>query len=437
MINREIQKSIFQYMLAFFCTLLLLFVLTVTAPLVPKKLIKNHMTESTEYMVEQGTAHRILNFVDASSLDYYADSVTLSIAYSLDEKHPVRSSMWSNYYGVSSNAMPKYLKESVENDLEPNTEYMRYWHGSASLMRIMHVFSNVKQVYILNYILMLCLLIILLIILWKNGLRAEALCFIISMISVSFWYVPLCLEYTYTFLIMMAGSITAVSIALKNETNLIGLLFLITGVVTVYFDFLTAETLTLLVPLLLILRVRSRQDMKSTKSEIILSLKAGACWSVGYLGMWLMKWVIAAIVLKQSMLPFITGHIAERLDGDVVSGMRPDNYVLSAIIKNVKCLFPYEFGISGAILVFVFIFVLIIPVVLNKVKMKKTVSKEVILLYMVLAFVPFFRLAVLHNHAYRHYFFTYRALAATVLAICFMTLELLETVPRKAVISDV
>ena len=177
--------------------------------------------------------------------------------------------------------------------------------------------------------------------------------------------------------------------------------------------------------------------MKSTKSEIILSLKAGACWSIGYVGMWLMKWVIAAIVLKQSMLPFITGHIAERLDGDVVSGMRPDNYVLSAIIKNVKCLFPYEFGISGAILVFVFIFVLIIPVVLNKVKIKKAVSKDAILLYVVLAFAPFIRLAVLHNHSYRHYFFTYRALAATVLAVCFIILELLEYVPRKAVVSDV
>ena len=424
-------------MLAFFGTLLLLYLLTVTAPLVPKKLIKNHMTESAEYMVEQGTSHRLLNFVNASFLDYYADSVTLSITYSLDEEHPVISSMWSNYYGVSSNAMPEYLKESVVDDLEPNTEYMRYWHGSASLMRIMHVFFNVKQVYFINYILMLCLLLILLIILWRNGLKAEALCFIISMISVSCWYVPLCLEYTYTVLIMIAASITAVTIVPKRENAQIGPLFLITGMVTVYFDFLTAETLTLLIPLLLILRIWNKQGIRNARSIILLSMRAGIMWTVGYIGMWVMKWIIATLILKQNLLPFITGHIVERLDGYAVPGIRPEHYVITAIMRNLKCIFPYEFGISGAILVFVFILMLIFPVVLNKVKMRETVNKGEILLYVVLAIVPFIRFAVLHNHAYRHYFFTYRALAATVLAVCFIILELLEYVPRKAVVSDV
>lgn len=428
-----------RYLLLFIVTLLLLFSFTISSTLVPRHLIKEHIQESADYMVEQGTEHMILDFVRASFLDYYADSITLSIAYYFDEEHPVTSSMWANYYGVPSNVMPEYLKEAVENNSVPNMEYMRYWHGSASLMRIMHVLFNVKQIFLLNYVLMISLLSVLLIILWKNSLKAEAVCFIISMVSVSIWYVPLCLEYTYAILIMLASSIVAVRIGLKNDEKKIGPLFLITGMITVYFDFLTAETLTLLIPLLLIFRIRSKRGViRNTRSEMFLCLKAGILWSIGYIGMWVMKWILATLILHQNMLPFITEHIAERLDGDVVPGLRPDNYIFETIIRNLKRLFPYEFGISGAILVFAFIVVLILPVIFNKVKIKPKINKCIILIYIVLAVVPFIRFALLHNHAYRHSIFTHRALAATVLAIGFIVLELVEKVnhSREEVISD-
>ena len=422
--------SSLQYPVIFIVTLLTLFTFTVSAPLIPRSLVKQNMTESADYMVEQGTAHMSLDFYHGSFLDYYADSITLSIAYHLDEDHPVSSSMWANYYGVSTNVMPEYLQESVRNNLETNMEYMRYWHGSASLMRILHVLWNVKQIFLFHSILIAGLLAALLFFLWRNNLKAEAVCYMISVIAVNVWFVPLCLEYTYTILIMLIASIIALKMSPEKKTHLIGPFFLITGMVTVYFDFLTAETLTLLIPLLLILRIRSKNGSQQWTTDYLLVLKSGVLWAIGYIGMWISKWVLAALILRQNMLPFIGEHIAERLDGDVVPGMRPEHYIIEAIQRNLKCLFPYEFGISGAVLVFFLIVLLILPVFLNKVRIKKEISKGIILLFGILALLPFLRFAVLHNHAYRHYVFTHRALAATVLAICFIVLELVERVPE-------
>ena len=57
--------------------------------------------------------------------------------------------------------------------------------------------------------------------------------------------------------------------------------------------------------------------------------------------------------------------------------------------------------------------------------------------YSFLGMIVFVRLIILWQHSWRHYFFTYRALAASVLALCFIVLELIESTYRKAVPSDV
>ena len=49
-----------------------------------------------------------------------------------------------------------------------------------------------------------------------------------------------------------------------------------------------------------------------------------------------------------------------------------------------------------------------------------------IALYAVTATVPFIRFLVMNNHSYGHFVFTYRALATTVLAVCFIVGELVE-----------
>ena len=92
------------------------------------------------------------------------------------------------------------------------------------------------------------------------------------------------------------------------------------------------------------------------------------------------------------------------------------------------------------VVVFILVFVLY-PVVGGKVRMKENVNYSNVLLYFLLGLVPFLRFLVMHNHSIIHSFFTHRALAATVMAICFMVFEIIERNPeytahRKAVTED-
>ena len=152
--------------------------------------------------------------------------------------------------------------------------------------------------------------------------------------------------------------------------------------------------------------------------------------------MWAMKWLLASFVLHKNVMPYVTGHIEERMGG-AVTGVSSKTYISTAIIENLKCLFPYEYGLSGAVLVMVIVIVFVVlPVMLNRVTLRHRICKSRLALYAVLAAVPFIRFAVLHNHAYLHYFFTFRALASSVMALCFIVLELIEPTRRKAVTAD-
>lgn len=433
--NRRILKKGIIYPISFVVIYLLLTGLIVGVAIIPRERIKTNMLESAEYMCESPTQWLLTDWIHASQIDHYADCITLSIAYELDESRPLQSAMTTSFYGYQTTAMNTMLLESVRDDLSATTEYLRYWHGSAAAMRLLHLFWNIKTIYMFHAILMAAVSLILIILLFKNGFREEAVAYVLAMIIVSSWYVPLCLEYTYTFICMMVSAIIGFILALKHKDQWLGLFFMITGMVTVYFDFLTTETLTLLIPLLLILRVWSRQGREE---KWVYSLKFGIAWSAGYLGMWMMKWLTASIVLGENVMPYVTGHVSERISGTVNGYQMTGNTYIDTLLLNLRNLFPYEYGLSGAVLVMVFVFVLIvIPVVAGRVRLKEKVSCSNVALFVIIGLIPYVRFLVLHNHSYIHNFFTYRAQAATVMAICFVILELIEATNRKAVISDV
>ena len=428
---QRIHKSI-KCPIAYITTFLCLLFFMIIAACIPVDKIKPKMLESAEFMCERSTSYLITDWIHASQMDRYADCITLSIAHQLDEDNPLESAMWTSFYRGSSHNMNYDLLESVQNDLPATQEYMRYWHGSAAAMRILHLLWNVKEIYAFHAVLMALLGIILILLLAKRGYLSEAVSFLFSMIIISVWYVPLCLEYTCCFICMLVAAIAGVLMATNKKDDWFGPFFLIVGMVTVYFDFLTCETLTLLIPLLLICRIQ-RSDGNNIQL-IWKTVKYAIAWTIGYLGMWAAKWAMASIVLKIDVMPYVRGHIDERLNQAVSGTGITGNAVFDAITRNLKKLIPYEYGIYGAIALLVFILVAIVfPVIMGKIALRKNIQTINCFVYAVLGLIPYIRYIVLRNHSIIHSFFTYRAQAATILAVCLIVLELVEPASRRAV----
>lgn len=372
--------------------------------------IKKNMEESADYLCEDIVfPYMESEDVKPSCIDRYADSILLNIAYNFEPDNRIKSVMESSYYYTRYQNENRNLRDAVYKGEAKNQQYLRYWHGSAGIMRVLHTFLNIKQIYIWHGILFIVLFAVLVFLLVRAHCAVYAVLLGLSLVAVSIWYVPFSLEYTWSFLCMFIFSIAAVIMVLRGKDKYLGYLFMLSGMVTIFLDFLTTETVSLMIPLLLTIIIRRK---RAEKPDILYAVKAAILWGIGYVGMWAMKWITASIVLGENVMPMVTGHIEERMAGDL-GDMSLLPYLWLALKRNVTCLFPLDYGLTGAIIAGVlFVIILYFTYVYHK----KKIDWKYIIFFLVLGLVPYLRILVMRNHSTLHYFFVHRALCISVFA---------------------
>ena len=415
-------KKILIYVLLFVSTVAILLAALVGVAKIPREAIRENMRESAEYLCERGASpfFQPIEGVHGIGLDTYADSVLLGIIWQLDEKKPLESPIWASYYMEPEENANVSLKAAVENDFIGTKQYLRYWHGSIVPVKIMHLFWNLKQIYIFHALLMLGLFIWIIASFFKNKLHSLAWAFIVGLIAVNIWFVPFCLEYTWMFFLMLIISIAGFFMEKKGcDDFCFGLLFLLAGILAAYLDFLTTETITISVPLLIVSYMRISRSGKDGKLWAFI-IKNCLAWGVGYLGMWASKWLIASFVLQENALIYVSDHIGERLSGDMGKSFNPLIFVISAIYRNIRCIFPFGYGTAGFLAGLLIIFVTAYFAFVYK---KKGFRLKRYLPLLFLGAIPFLRYMVVHNHAYIHAFFTYRAQIVSISAVFLIVID--------------
>lgn len=443
-------KSANKYLLLFLGVIALMCIVLIGVAIIPRNSIQTKAEESAEQLIKRdvayynligGTSGRtLLRPWDCSKIDQTADAYLLSIAYYLDEDHPLESVLWARYYDGREDIdaplknMNESFYRSVTEGGPTNKQYLRYWHGSLVFVRPLLVVMNLSEMKVFFGLVIAFLLSVLLILLARKKLKAEAICLGISTIAVSIWFVPVSLEYVWMFILMLAVSIiTVVKVASEKENRIPRILFL-AGMLAAYFDFFTTETITLLVPLLFTIRILYRKG-RSDKEIWKLAIKCILLWGIGYIGCWSAKWGIAALAFRMNTIPYVQHRVLVHLGAYDEHGVALG--VIGAVLRNLSQLFPFGYGVIAAPATFILIALCVfLPVYQGKVRLRKNINWSRIGMYSFLGMIVFIRLIILWQHSWRHYFFTYRALIAGVLALCFIVLELIEPNHRKAVTSD-
>lgn len=406
-----------KHIVVFLLVVALLTALLVLSACIPQFAIRENMLESAQFLCEGELFGAVVDGVESSKIDRYADSILLGIAWQYDSTDPLQSVMLSSYYHTKTQNENENLLDAVTENLAPNQQYLRYWHGSNVLVRLLLIVCSIEQIYLLNGIAMAVLIVWLLAELCRRKYYIPACGIGLGLVLTASWFVPLSLEYTWTYLVMLLGSIAAVKLACVGKWKHMGVFFLLNGMLTNYLDFLTTETLTLLVPLLLVLWLDLNVRRQAMRSVAVNAGRAALTWLLGYGGMWVTKWILASLVFGENVLPYVTGHVRQRIGSGGLQLM------LSTVVRNVECLFPLEYGTVGMMAATGLLLMLIY---VGYVYHKDRINKSWILLLFVIGAVPYVRYLVLSNHAYLHCFFTYRAQMATVVAIVMILDELTE-----------
>lgn len=388
---------------------------------IPKEAFRENLLESAYYLEEnEDEFYHIKENNRRTIIDNYADTIVYNIMYSIDPEYRMESLIISPFY--SDNANPEYqmisiLRERIEEEKEIDTVYDRYWHGMQMVLRPLFVVFDIVQIRIFMISLLTVLLLILIWKLWKMEQKSFAVSMIVGAVLIAYPMIGMCIEYVASFLIMLLASLLC--LRCYKEKKIVIHLFLISGMCCGFFDILTTETVAVIVPLAIVFCLRQKEGkIDCFWKETGFVVASGTVWGIGYLGVFVSKWILSSIALGQNRFTQALTMMAYRQGADVAvdsgSGL---SQPLEALARNIRLLlgFPLDMEYrtvlmmaaiaAGVLACFVYLY-------------RKT-GKECALpaILILLALVPIARILILNSHSYQHSFFTYRALFGSICCI--------------------
>ena len=423
------KKVIAVYMAIFWGLLGFLWLLLVCAAAIPNETLKGHMEESAlSYKEKEAFSFERGKKWNGIS-DNYADTILLNVSWNMGKGNPLLSSLDTWYYSGEGFGENAGLYLAVTEGAEPDTDYTRYWHGSAVFVRLFHLIMDVKGIKRMGFLAAMGLAAVTVAMLFARKHYDIGMGFLLSMGAVQIWNIGLSLEYEPAFVIcfllcplylwterMGDGYITCLSLA--------------GGVLIAFFDFLTTETAVLLVPLILVIAVRTKEKrLGDGKKSFCMLFLCGICWGFAYMGTFLVKWAAASLVTGENKFLLALSSAGERVNG-ALPGEHADGLarIPMAVAANLTMMFYGEARVEPLrVAAGMAVSFLILGSVLYLFHKKKGNGTGIRMLLLP-GGVVLLRYMVLSNHSYLHEFFTYRALISPVLAV-FLSLALSTELP--------
>ena len=389
------------------------------AYLIPVRMMTAECRESAAVLKKETTYTR--EEYSERQLDNWTDSIML-----LEASYPGTESNLEKTINAHFNQMAD--KDPCESFVgifsgpkqeTENQTYPRYWHGYLVLLKPLLVKLNYMQIRTANrWLLYTCLLALLVIVIKR---RSDCFIpFVITVLLLAPTAIASSLQYSSVFYIAIGISfvLTVRSGKLSFDgDDRVWRLFLLAGIMTSFFDLLTAPTVTLTIPLtFLCCFAAADADLKRALPVIIGCVFA---WGIGYAGMWICKFLIAGIYNGSSFWRDIWQQFVFRTSASALSDVPvPRN---ATIAKNVRELFsnPHLLAITA-----------IYAVMMTGRRLFRRTANGFqagalhTVCFLIPMVIPLLWVIVLANHSEIHYWFTFRTIAPCVFSgLCALSVQ--------------
>ncbi len=420
-------------------TMAVCILLLIASACIPRDMIQKQSEISAEYFSKREPFQILIKDYVNAMQDNYSDTVLCDIAYCIDTAHPFSSVIRAEFaQGEYEQAYEGY-HATVFEKTEPNQEYGRYWHGSLVFIRPLLTIMPIKTIRLLCGVASLILQMIIVALLIRKKNKGLAICWLLALLLIHPWMLMSSLEYGTAFLV---ASVASLGILLKKNDEDADTMpfFAVIGVVTCFVDFLTTETLSFTLPMILLLADRMLKGDKaicgknhhsfSAKEGFVSIIKNGACWLVGYLTMFATKIILLGLVAGKEVVISSLDEGILRLGGEVRNANISTAPVVDfaerfsgSIWHNLACLYPVHSGEMKAGGVWLITFGIILVGLVVVYLLHDRIDSAMFFPMGMVALIPFLRFLVLSNHSYIHFFITYRALMVTIVVFLLFVFE--------------
>lgn len=367
----------------------------------PTEEMKNNVQRSTAIYDYEDVYPQLMAGYKMSQLDNCTDATMLLNA--ITPPRGYKDSMLVLRIGYAGRNPVGSLTDYA-NDVESETyfeTYPRYWHGYLVILKPLLLFFDVSDIRVFNMFLQFCLLLYIIWLMMRRGLGGYLLPFTVPVLLMNPLTIPLSFQFSTVSYIMLFSVIATLQ---KKSWSFLQQMFffLVIGIATAYFDFLTFPLIGLYFPMIFLLM---REE--SWKDSLRLVIAGSVSWIMGYAGMWGGKWLIGSIITGHNILRNALSkagkYTSMRYSGETLSHIQ-------IIFKNIQVLMKYPILILAVGLLIYYIWHIAKQGKAHKIAVIECVP------FAVIAFAPICWYIAAGTHSYIHYWFTYRELCVSVFA---------------------
>lgn len=349
----------------------------------------------------------------------------------VEGKSPLAHAMYVYHYDLGEDTT-WFTEESLVTLLEQGSEgmylreYSKYWHGYLVFLKpllMCMTWEHVETFIVIVQILFLLAVIALSFYKKKPYVGVVLLCALAFMKPARIWLsFAMCVCWNIT---LVAVLVVLLFYDKLEEKNWRDELFLLIGIITAYMDFLTYPIVTMGIPLCIYVIEKAKEEMHWWKRVKQIFWMA-ACWVVGYIGMWGMKWVVAELTYQ-------TGTLRNAVWSVIYRTTPLDGYqsATSGISRTWDSVLMQYDSVVYTILFVVITAAAVISVMLCLIKARNWNWGISVICLGVIALLPIAWLILTQNHTAIHCWFTFRIMGASICALCSMTICSLGALRRK------
>ena len=354
---------------------------------------------SEDEVLADGLYHSMIPGYNSTRLDLYTDSKILSAVSYYDENNSlVYNAM--KIYGTKGMNFDKYIK-GEEKIIQPHSHY---WYGNLVVLKPLFYFIDYNSFKVLELFFELIIVLAIIRQMIENNLKKFIVPFLLSLFLIHPEVIGYSLQYSTMFNIMTISVFILLKfrdVLFKN--NRLFYYFLIIGMATSFFDLLTYPLVSFAVPMIFYLLLE--RDKSNLRDNIIKFFLFGLTWSLGYVGMWASKWILASIFLDENIVLVAFNKLLFRTSVSEFS--RIDVILLNLSVYKHK----------SYLIIFCIIAAYYAKRIINSKEKIKMANLKRLLPFLLMAILPFLWYFFASNHSYIHFWFTYRELFIFFFAI--------------------
>lgn len=402
------------------------FLLLLLAFALPKGKMLHNVQESVGTLQSDFEHEEVVYGYSATLTGIFTDSLMLhSAVYEAEGRNLLEQAMGiyrgelSQEYWIPGEAVVRY---AIGETLPYEESYARYWHGYLIFLKPLLLVFNLANLRLLGTVLQPLLLGVILWLFYKRNKLEYGLAYAASVLCM----LPVSMQLSLS--LSVCGYITAAALILQllrheklEAKKRYPEFFLCVGMAASYFDLLTYPLVTLGIPLCVYLVLTDN----SLKTQVKRLAGYSLSWAAGYAGMWAAKWILSDVLLGTGViadaLSTLTARTASAESYNKISGFL---YVIS---QNLKPYLNWPYVFFG-LLILGFAAVRFVK---SRKRLNAKALKQNLILFGMVALLPFGWFFVTENHSSEHWMFTFKILSVSIFA--FLCWVIRETAEKEAV----